>query len=143
MALNYTEALDKVAQQNGFEKWDILKLDFPSVMDFDQVLTLSLEAAEIFMQSHREEYGRQKWVSVEDKLPDDGIEVLGCSPDWIHPDFNTEGIRICFVNEGEWKSAKWDNDQDSWHTHAKWCCEDNGGKHFDPTHWTPIPPFKP
>ena len=77
----------------------------------------------------------QKWISVEDELPDDGIEVIGFSEKWIHPDFNPEGTRVCFMSNGEWISAKWNNDQDSWHTHAEWCCGDNGGKDFNPTHW--------
>lgn len=68
--------------------------------------------------------------------PEDGVEVIGQSDKWKHPDFNPDGTRVCFISEGEWVSAKWDNDQDSWHTHAKWCCEENGGKDFNPEKWT-------
>lgn len=83
-----------------------------------------------------EEYANQsKWISVEKELPEDGEEVIGYSEKWIHPDFNPEGTRVCFINMDEWISAKWNNDQDSWHTHADWCCGDNGGQDFNPTHW--------
>ncbi len=78
-----------------------------------------------------------KWIKTEDQLPKEGIEVIGYSKKWIHPDFNKNGTRICFINEGDWHSAKWDNNQDSWHTHAKWCCE--FGSDFAPTHWMAIP----
>ena len=83
-----------------------------------------------------------RWTPVESKPPEDGIEVIGYSEKWIHPDFNPEGTRVCFINEGDWHSAKWNNDQDSWHTHAEWCCKESGGTDFAPTHWTrkPQPP---
>jgi len=70
---------------------------------------------------------------VKDKSPEDGLEVLGYSEKWVHPDFNKNGVRVCFQNNDEWQSAKWDNDQDHWHTHAEWCCEN--GNNFNPTHW--------
>lgn len=81
----------------------------------------------------------KEWICVQDRLPEDGVEVIGYSKDWVHPDFNTNGTRVCFVCEGEWRSAKWNNDQDSWHTHAEWCCKENGGINFDPTQWMPFP----
>lgn len=79
------------------------------------------------------------WIDLKTQLPPEGVEVLGYSPDWIHPDFNLKGVRVCFLSNDEWHSSKWDNDQDCWHTHAKWCCEENGGRHFDPTHWMHLP----
>lgn len=80
------------------------------------------------------------WHEVnEGSLPEDGVEVFGYSPQWIHPDFNLKGIRVCFINEDEWHSAKWENNQDHWHTHAEWCCGDNGGKDFNPTHFMNFP----
>ena len=80
---------------------------------------------------------KKEWFLVSDQLPEDGVEVIGYSEKWIHPDFNPDGTRVCFISNGEeWHSAKWDNDQDSWHTHAEWCCAESGGTDFNPTHWT-------
>lgn len=82
-----------------------------------------------------------EWINVKDRLPETGIEVLGQSENWIHPDFNLKGIRICFLNEidSEWTSAKWNNDQDSWHTHANWRCESPEKQDFTPDYWMPLP----
>ena len=90
-----------------------------------------------------------EWYDTSIQLPTEGQEVIGYNEKWIHPDFNPEGTRVCFMTidnfnglkDYNWTSAKWDNDQDSWHTHAKWCCDDNGGTDFEPTHWTPKPIF--
>jgi len=86
-----------------------------------------------------------EWISVNKKLPAIGVEVIGYSRKWIHSDFNSNGIRICFLGiDDEWSSAKWDNDQDSWHTHAKWRCENPEKDDFTPTHWQNLPkPPKP
>lgn len=78
------------------------------------------------------------WVSVKKRLPSNGVEVIGYSKEWIHPDFNPNGTRACFIDgDNNWTSAKWDNDQDYYHTHAQWRCDN--GDHFDPTHWQPLP----
>ncbi len=84
---------------------------------------------------------QDKWVSVE-TLPEEGVEVIGYSKDWIHPDFNQEGTRVCFIDAFGWHSAKWDNDQDSWHTHSEEFCKHSEKNDFNPTHWQlkPLPP---
>ncbi|MBX4188410.1 MAG: hypothetical protein KW793_04755 [Candidatus Doudnabacteria bacterium] len=87
---------------------------------------------------------KSPWTLVDVQLPEAGVEVIGQSDKWIHPDYNPDGTRVCFVDDqDEWVSAKWDNEQDSWHTHAKWCCEDHGGTDFNPTQWQPKPQFNP
>lgn len=69
-------------------------------------------------------------------LPDHGIEVLGFSPAWIDEDFNPDGVRVCWVDEnGNWTSSKWDNDQDSYHTHSFFWCGEHGGTDFAPLYW--------
>lgn len=50
-----------------------------------------------------------------DTRPPNGHEVIGYHPTWIHPDFNPEGTRICFINdENEWHSAGWVDYQDTY-----------------------------
>lgn len=46
----------------------------------------------------------------------DHIKYIGFNRDWIHPDFNPEGTRECFLygDETEWLSAKWIDYHDSW-----------------------------
>lgn len=111
-----------------------IELNINLCMNFQNLLSTSKKTMETYTN-------QDKWISVDNELPEDGIEVIGYSEKWIHPDFNTGGTRVCFINNGEWNSAKWNNDQDSWHTHAEWCCRDNGGKHFEPTHWQEKPLF--
>lgn len=65
-----------------------------------------------------------EWFNSEDRLPDpdktkraDEIEVIGYHPKWVHPDFNPQGIRVCFYNPDHgWYSAFWCNDHDCYHT---------------------------
>lgn len=71
----------------------------------------------------------QDWIKCGDDLPPECTVVLGYSPKWIDEDFEPEGIRECFYNDGDWCSAKWDNDQDCWFA-------DYDTK---PTHWMQRP----
>ncbi len=78
-----------------------------------------------------------EWILVSERIPE-YEEVLGYNEKWIDEDFNPDGIRICFPDgDGNWTSAKWNNEQDHYHTHAEWKCEQ--GKDFNPTHWRPKP----
>lgn len=56
------------------------------------------------------------WTLVNDKLPPEGIEVIGFKEEWIDEDYNTNGTRICFYNDGMWDSAIWDNELDTYKT---------------------------
>lgn len=63
--------------------------------------------------------GENEWFDFEIKKPPIGVEIIGKSSKWIHPDYNKNGIRIGFLNEdaeGEFISAKWDNNQDFYET---------------------------
>lgn len=70
------------------------------------------------------------WNVTEYRPVEHGIEVLGYSPHWEDPDYNPEGIRICFQNDGIWCSTCWNNYQDYYHTYYP---------SIIPTHWKPLP----
>lgn len=78
-----------------------------------------------------EEVEREKWVSVEERLPPDNTGVLLYNFDWFDPQYNPGGIREGFLSgDGEtFISAKWFGHQDCYET-----SEDS------PTHWKPITP---
>jgi hypothetical protein len=58
-----------------------------------------------------------QWNDVQARKPEPCEPVIGYSPEWECEDFNAAGIRECFLtDEGNWLSAKWDNDQDCWRT---------------------------
>lgn len=67
------------------------------------------------------------WFSIKSNQPPHGVEVLGYNSYWEHPDFNPEGVRICFQNDGIWVSAVWNNEMD---------CYDTKYPSIVPTHWT-------
>lgn len=58
-----------------------------------------------------------EWISMEE-IPlkeTDAMEVIAFHPEWIHEDFNPNGTRVGFIGaEGEFISAKWCNDQDTY-----------------------------
>lgn len=57
------------------------------------------------------------WFKTEEDKPEVGREVLGFNQEWVDPDFNPEGICMCFVDDdGDWTIAKWCNQHDEWHT---------------------------
>lgn len=59
------------------------------------------------------------------------IELIGHSPEWVHPDFNPEGIRVFYIDsEGEYISARV--------TDAVGCYRNAPGV---PTHYMIIPPM--
>lgn len=70
------------------------------------------------------------WCITKFRRPEDGMEVIGYHPLWIHPDYNPEGLRVCFHNDGKWISAVWDNEQDCYNTKYP---------SIVPTHWTSLP----
>lgn len=83
------------------------------------------------------------WVSIKDKLPDEGEYVLLYSKEWFHPDLNEDCIRFGFRDEDRWYSTIWNGDSDF----GSWCHDprDPNGYHSDkivPTHWCPIPKFQ-
>jgi hypothetical protein len=84
-----------------------------------------------------------RWVSINDKKPEQGIEVLFFNERWIDDDFNPKGIRIGFIDDvSGYVTAKWCNYHDEYHTRDS--AEDD--KQFEdfeainqiPTHWMPI-----
>jgi hypothetical protein len=85
------------------------------------------------------------WISVKEKLPEAGFEVLLYNEKWICEDFNPKGIRIgCRDDLAGWYSAYWCNYHDEYHTRTT----DEDDKQFTdfkaenqiPTHWMEIPP---
>lgn len=57
------------------------------------------------------------WFFYSQHKPQEGIEVLAFSPDWIHPDFNPRGVRLGFRNGfGEFTTARWEDYQDHYVT---------------------------
>lgn len=82
----------------------------------------------------------KKWIEIaedEKSLPPESTVVLGYNEKWIDEDFNPEGIRESFYNDGNWHSCIWDNDHDTWNN-------DFFDKNIPPTHWMqrPSPPVK-
>lgn len=54
-----------------------------------------------------------QFEEITEQNPPYGLEVIGYHKSWIHPDFNADGIRICFRNDDdEWISAVWIDEQD-------------------------------
>lgn len=94
----------------------------------------ALSARGIFISGAQFADSLDRWVKVEDSLPEHGVCVLGFSEKWVDEDFNPTGVRECYVDQdGAWASTEWDNDQDSWHTHSEFWCE--AGSDFNPSHW--------
>lgn len=62
-----------------------------------------------------------KWIDVSGhSLPTPGVEVIGYSKEWVHPDFNPNGVRVCYVSEqGRFTSAYWSNSADEYITDTK------------------------
>jgi len=70
-----------------------------------------------------------KWVRVEDGLPDHGILVNGYSHLWEDEDYNPKGIRQCFIDDlSGWTSPVWNNEADCFDTLTS-----------PPTHYQPLP----
>ena len=45
------------------------------------------------------------------------VTFIGYSKEWVHPDFNPDGLRECFVNgDNGITSARWSNDADQYIT---------------------------
>lgn len=62
-----------------------------------------------------------RWIKVDDKdmpLPK-YTEVLAYNKEWINEDFCPNGIRIGFLSDVGFFSAKWNNDQDCYDTHCE------------------------
>jgi len=83
------------------------------------------------------------WISVSERIPDQGIEVLLFSDKWIDEDFNPNGTRIGYLDGiAEWVSAYWCNYHDEYHTRTS--VEDDSmfaevkAIYQIPTHWMPI-----
>ncbi|MFH6945133.1 hypothetical protein [Flavobacterium sp. FlaQc-50] len=65
--------------------------------------------------NYRSQFKSGVWYELE-KFPlqqQDFLKVLGHSEDWIHPDFNPDGTRECFINgDLGWTSARYVDHQD-------------------------------
>ena len=51
-----------------------------------------------------------QWISVEDRLPNGDtesneteVEVIGYNENWVHPDFNPNGTRVCCMDDFGWR----------------------------------------
>ena len=71
-----------------------------------------------------------KWIKVEDRLPNIGVEVNAFHPSWIDDDYNPLGVRTGFLNgDDKFYSAKWNNYHD--------CYQEESD--IMPTYWQPLP----
>lgn len=71
-----------------------------------------------------------KWIRVDADMPPEQTEVFGYSKKWVDEDYNPEGVRTCFYNDGFWFSPVWNNSADEYI---------NDGFNSKPTHWMPLP----
>lgn len=85
----------------------------------------------------------QRWIPIEEELPELGVEVLFKNEKWINEDYNPDGVRIGFRDDGAgYVTAYYCSYHDEYHTRNSE--EDNGqfeqAKAEDqiPTHWRPI-----
>lgn len=84
------------------------------------------------------------WTKIEEKLPEQGLEVLCFNKNWICEDFNPNGTRIGFLNgDNEFTTAHWWAYQDTYMTISKYDCKDeifseNIKNNTEPTHWRSI-----
>lgn len=70
-----------------------------------------------------------EWILTQNDLPPECTIVWGYCDYWKDEDYNPEGVRECFYNDGIWISAKWNNEQD--------CFDTEDG--IFPTHWMQLP----
>ena len=74
------------------------------------------------------------WIPVSERLPKStDFEVIGFNKEWIDPDFNPKGQRVCFVDDdGFWMCAKWSDSAQQYITEVN----------DMPTYWrySPTPP---
>lgn len=96
-----------------------------------------------------DENPQSPWISVKDKLPPEGIEVIAFHHKWIDEDFNPNGTRVGFLNGNhEFTSAFWWDYQDCYETINRTNCEQHRDffrSHLDntePEYWCPIPNIK-
>jgi len=54
------------------------------------------------------------WRQVVSGNIPEGVELIGFDHKWVNADFNPEGLRVCFFNDGEWISAYWNDYQDTY-----------------------------
>ncbi|MEO7046575.1 MAG: hypothetical protein ABI091_14790 [Ferruginibacter sp.] len=81
-----------------------------------------------------------KWIDAKKELPPENTIVHGFNKKWIDEEYNPEGVRSCFMDQdGEWNSAKWDNEQDNWHNESTWAEKGHYWYGVAPTHWKPLP----
>lgn len=93
-----------------------------------------------------DENPKSLWVSMKDKKPEEGVEVIAYHHKWVNEDFNPNGTRVGFLNgNGEFTSAYWWNYQDCYQTiNSSICLEDkeffkNLIDNTEPEFWMPIP----
>lgn len=86
------------------------------------------------------------WISMKDKKPEEGVEVIAYHHKWVNEDFNPNGTRIGFINgNGEFTSAYWWDYQDSYLSiNLSTCLEDkeifeNLIDNVEPEFWMSIP----
>lgn len=73
------------------------------------------------------------WILTSEAPIEIGVEVIGFHPEWIHEDFNPNGTRLGFFQDGIdepfFISVKWDNESDSY----------ENDEELIPTHYMPMP----
>lgn len=92
--------------------------------------------------NEKQEWNTDEWVSVKERLPEVGVEVIAFNPEWLDEDYNLHGMRVGFLNEsqedGYFVSAKYNNYQDCYETDGD---PDSSKRLPDEifTYWRPFP----
>ena len=87
-----------------------------------------------------------EWISLNDRKPDAGHEVLLYNKNWIQEDYNPKGVRIGYLDDvSGWVSAYWCSYHDDYHTRNS-AQDDKRFTDFKaanqvPTHWMEIKPY--
>ena len=86
-----------------------------------------------------------KWHKFSEELPPEGVEVIAYNMKWVDKDYNKNGVRVGFLNDGEFVSAFYWDYQDDYIAISKNRCEDNEDffeRHIDntePEYWLEMP----
>ena len=86
-----------------------------------------------------------KWHKFSEELPPEGVEVIAYNMKWVDKDYNKNGVRVGFLNDGEFVSAFYWDYQDDYIAISADRCKDNEKffeRHIDntePEYWLEMP----